>query len=237
MKTFSLLSCLLILAVCSAAQSAAQDSLKIGTQTIVIPPPSGFVNAYSRIPAIKSHFDANPDKEGKTLAVYIPSSVALKIEKGEMIGSLDFYATVDSMNSVADVEVTPQMFAEFRAEVEKTIGAELDPKGKTVTTAVANMRRALTEQTGQPSNFDIQQPINLGFFDKQPKILSVMILATLRVGDRTMPMVGARSWIVINKRIVYINIYKLLTGDNDVSIVLDFTKQWTASILAANDHN
>ncbi|MEO5857858.1 MAG: hypothetical protein ABIR33_02805 [Pyrinomonadaceae bacterium] len=234
MKASSLIFYCLLLPMLFSGYASGQGSFKLGTKTVVIPAPTDFVDAYSRIPAVKAYFDTTSEKDWTTLAVHIPSSLAPRIERGEVIGSLGYYTNVGLPNSMTTEVITPQMFVDFVSQTEKSIGSEFDPKGRTVASAVASMRSIVKQATRQPIDIGIQQPLFLGHFTKQTDIYSIIALMTLRVGDRTIPMVGSRSWIVVNERLLYVNVYKEMVDDGDVSVVVDFTKKWTASIVAAN---
>lgn len=123
------------------------------------------------------------------------------------------------------------MFAEFTSSLQRDFETAVDAN---LLTAVEAARKALSERWGRPADIGMVRPVNLGFFEKQPNLSSVMMMSPIIKDGKQIPMLGVMSHVVVNKRLLYISIYKELTADEDAIILRDFTKKWTAAIIAAN---
>jgi len=61
-----------------------------------------------------------------------------------------------------------------------------------------------------------------------------MMMTSILNGSQHILMLGVMSHVVVKKRLLYINIYKEFTADEDAAVLRDFTRKWTAAIIAAN---
>ncbi len=228
-----LLACAFISALVVSAQQnrPGSDTFRVGVQTIHIPSPDGFVNGYPRIPELAGHTKALADPQTRTLTVYLTPAIAAKIEEGEPVERLGFHATIYVHKAINDTDVTPEMFKEFVLGLEKDFETAVDAN---LTKSVEAARKALSERWGRPADIGLARPVNLGFFDKQPNVSSVMMMSILSKDGVPIPMLAVMSHVVVNKRLLYINIYKELNADEDAVALRDFTKKWTAAIIAAN---
>jgi hypothetical protein len=228
-----LIACAFISALVVSAQQnwPGSDTFRVGVQTIHIPWPEGFVNGYPRLPELAGHMKALGDPESRILTVHLTREIAAKIEKGERVERLDFYATISVQKAINDIDVTPAMFAEFTSSLQRDFETAVDAN---LPTAVEAARKALSERWGRPADIGMVRPVNLGFFDKQPNLSSVMMLSPILIDGKQIPMLSVMSHVVVNKRLLYISIFKELTVDGDAVALRDFTKKWTAAIIAAN---
>lgn len=207
------------------------DIFLVGSQTIRVPSPDGFVNGYPRIPELAGHMKALSDPDSRILTVHLTRELAAKIEKGEPVERLGFYATISVQKGMNDTDVTPAMFAEFIAALQRDFETAVDAN---MPTSVEAARKALSERWGRPADIGMVRPVNLGFFDRQANLSSVMMLSPILKDGKQIPMLGVMSHVVVNKRLLYISIYKELTADEDAMSLRDFTKKWTAAIISAN---
>jgi len=47
-------------------------------------------------------------------------------------------------------------------------------------------------------------------------------------------MISVMSHVVVQKRLLYLNIYKEFSTDKDIETLRDFARKWADDILAAN---
>lgn len=231
----SILLCILLMAAGLYAQptAAARDTFTVGTQRVVIPPPAGFINGYERIPAITARFKGD-DPDSLTLAVHVPTGVALILNAGKPVEWLDFYTNVYLPKSMTGVEVTPPMFAEFAAGMEKNAGAALDINNPETMAMIKRSLEAIEKRTGRPPDMDLKQTKFLGTVQKDANVLSLLVMADIESSDGIRRLIATTSGVVVNSRLIYISVYKRFTNEKDIADLQNFTKTWTAAILAAN---
>ena len=233
MKRISAALALLFLALSVSVAQTVQprDTYQIGTKTIHVPVPAGLVNGYPRIPQVAANVKAFEDPEGRTLAMHITQTVAGKLLKGEAVDGLGFWAKTSAKNDMDNVNVTPKMFTEFVARVEKDFEAMVDAE---LPKAAERGKKSLEEFLGKRVDVGLTRPINLGTIDKRAGVFSVMLLTTIVQGRKNTPMLGVMAHVVVRERLLYINIYKEFTAEKDVDELRDFARKWADDIVAAN---
>jgi hypothetical protein len=75
---------------------------------------------------------------------------------------------------------------------------------------------------------------NLGFFEKSQNVFSCMMMVNLELNERKVTILGTLSLVNIGKRLIYVYAYKMAPKGEDVAMLRDFTRNWTAAITAAN---
>src|SRR5260221_14622294 len=91
-----------LLGLVFALQAHAQQTnskpevFKIGTQTIVVPAPDGFVNEYPKNAELKAHFDASMEQGNELIATHVPKAVAARLDTGAKLGhgDLPFFTNI-----------------------------------------------------------------------------------------------------------------------------------------------
>lgn len=230
MKRIPMFLTLLILSA-STCFAQTQDTYQIGSKTIHIPAPAGFVNGYPRIPQVAANVKAFEDPEGRTLAMHVTQTVAGKLLKGEAVDALGFWTKISVRNDMDNIKVTPEMFAEFTARVEKDFEAMVDAE---LPKAAERGKKSLEEFLGKRMDVGLMRPISLGTIDKRAGVFSVMVLTTIVQARKNTPMIGVMGHVVVKERLLYINIYKEFLADKDADELREFARKWADNILAAN---
>jgi hypothetical protein len=75
------------------------------------------------------------------------------------------------------------------------------------------------------------RPVHLGVFDKNTRVHSTLSLLNVSVNKDTHKFLATVSFVYVNRRLIYVYAYK---ANPSVGMLSEFTKKWTASIVAAN---
>ena len=227
-------SLMLVACVLAGARSvSAQDAntFILGSATVVVPPPGGFVDVLDIIPNDHGRFASN-DLQG-LLAIDVPSDILERL-KTQPLMPLDIYTRVVISPQIRERFIKPEIFAATVAEYKKNFASLTDPSGKTMTSAKTEMSLWTSQVRGRVTGINFDAPKNLGFFNESPNLLSTMILTTLKVDDRPVPMLISTSMLRVNGRLINVSIYKRSPNDKDIDVITAFTKSWTDAIFAAN---
>lgn len=157
------LVCFAIVAQAAYAQQkeAAADKYVLGSRTVRIPAPEGFIDVVPRFDRITSRFVATESPDNEVLAVHVPRTLVPRLEKGEE-PALDFYTKVSVSRRLKTVEATPEMFAEVVKVFQESSDTLLDPKGPVLTSVMKNAEKGLNEHWGEDTGLKISEPKNLG---------------------------------------------------------------------------
>ena len=236
MKNFlTLLLCVLASTCLVTAQKAdaSSDSYQMGSRSLRIPAPERFVEITSQFPFVSQRIRSTEDPKNETLAVHVPASFVPKLKMSEAI-DLEFYTKISVNRQIKGIDVAPAEYAAVIATLEKQFGTYIDPKGSVMKNVESNSRKGLSDVYGEPTEVSINGVTNLGFFEKTRNVFSGMMLVNLEVGGRKMTTLGTFSVLHVNQRIVFVYVYKMSPTDSDTAMITDFTKKWTARIVAAN---
>ena len=228
-------ACIAIFACVINAQQAAAttDSYVLGSRTIRIPAPHGFVDVVPRFDQITARFIATESPNNDMLAVHVENSMAPTLQKGES-PALDFYTKVSVSKRFKTVDISVADFKAMVVSFEKESPSLLDSNGPVMKAIVQHSNKGLSELSGTKVEIEMDQPTNLGYFDKRSDIYSAMILFKLKDPQMPLPMLCGISYVRVNSRLLFVYTYRKFTSERDVDALRDFTKKWTAAIIAAN---
>ena len=231
-KNLSFISCAFLLALLAASAAAQDDMYDIGGRKVRIPAPEGFSDGlrFERYSALISATEY-PDLE--ILASHVSAVTAQKLEKGAS-PPLEFYTKVSVDKRFKTMDQTPELFAYTVADLEKNFDTYIDPNGPTVRSMVKGVDKGLTSEAGREAKFDISQPRNLGYFERSEHVFSALMLNEVRAFNRQKTMLVSISMVNVDRRLLYVYVYKVYSSEADIQLVTDTTKKWTAAIIAAN---
>ena len=235
----SYLSILFCIAVCvgfADGQQAVVDrnAYLVGTQNRKVPPQTGFINAYQKVDSITKFFDTSSDPETSLLGVLVLTDVAVKLKTNLHIGTLDVYIQFYVPKMMANVEVSRAEFADFTAKTEREVNILIDKNHPENRAARERVLDGLQQLNGRSDDLEMTQAKNLGTIDKQEQIFSTMIASDIVTNEGTSHMLGIRSFLLVDKRVLYVDSYRRIYSEKDIDPFRDLIKAWTAVVLSAN---
>jgi len=186
-----------------------------------IPPPEGFTEAYSRSAPLATRFIMTEDEANEVLTGHLPDAMMAQLKTAED-AEWNFYTKVSVNRSLKAVDATQKIFDGVVTVLEQQTGGLLDPNGPIIKKA--------EKETG----LVIKEPKYLGSFEKGPNVFSLMMIMNIESQGKPYTVLVTVSFLSVNSR--FINAYVARSGSTkaDVETLRDFTKKWTASIIAAN---
>jgi hypothetical protein len=242
MKDFRIPSGFVLMVFCIAGSVSAQtqqetrgssDVYTVGGRTLRIPSPEGFTDAFARLEKYTALITATESPSIEILASHVENSVAKRIERGGN-PPLDLYTKVSVDKQLKTVDETPELFAATVAVLEKNFDNYIDPTQPLMKSVIKNTDQGLTAEYGREAKVDLSQPRRLGFFEKKADVLSALMITEVHVLRRTKTMLTSISLVNVNRRLLYVYGYKVFSSESDIQTLIDFTKKWTAAIVAAN---
>ncbi len=227
-----------ILAVASLAQTGMKDttvavpagSVDLGGRPIRIPAPDNFTDTMLLFPRIAGRLIASESPLNEVLAVHVTDEILPRLRNREDF-DLPFYTKVSVLKQLKSADIELSDFQAVAAEFEKQSPGMLQ---SVVRSGEKDTGERLSRHWGGETNLKIGETRTLGHFDKQPHSISSMFLMNLEIFDRPMLIFGSMSLVHVNKRLLFVYVFRIPTSDKDQTIVAEFTKTWTAKIVAAN---
>ncbi len=205
-------------------------SIELGGRSIRIPCPDNFTDTTALFPRIAARLIASESPLNDVLAVHVTDDILPQLKNGYE-PDLPFFTKVSVLKQLKGVDVEQLEFQALAAEFEKQSPGMLQSAVRS-NEKVSDDR--LSKHWGTKTNLKIGETISLGHFDKQPRSISSMFLMNLEIFDRKMIVLGSMSLVNVNKRLLFVYVFRIPTSDNDEEIVTNFTKAWTAKIVSAN---
>jgi hypothetical protein len=194
--------------------------------------PDGFTEISSNFAIVAARIRATEGPGNDFLSLGVPKTFLPKLEINQDI-DLEFYTKVSAVTSLRSMDVTPANFAQFAA-LEKNFGSFIDPDSTVMKNAERSSTKGLTELRGKDTPVDINGTTNLGFIEKSPRVFTGMMLMNLEIYGRKITTLITMSMVHVNDRLVTVSVYRMAPDQNSIRELTDFTKKWTAKIIAAN---
>ena len=231
-----LLILFLLIVIPASAQTDMRDAstqpatVNLGGRSVKVPAPDNFTDTMALHPRIAGRLIAAESPMNEVLAVHVTDEIIPRIRNGED-PDLPFYTKVSVLKELKAADVEAADFQALAAEFEKQSPGMLQSILKS---GEKGTGERLNQHWGGETNLKIGETRNLGYFDKQPRSISSMFLMNLEIFNRKMLVLGSMSLVHVNKRVLFVYVFRLPTSDKEQEAVSDFTKTWTAKIIAAN---
>jgi hypothetical protein len=236
-KRFLILSVALLFAVNSFSQQASVESsvetFQFGARPVKIPAPEGFAQIRTKFPTIMARLAATEDPAQELLTSHIAKALFPKYEANQE-QDLDVYTKVAVNKAIKNMDITAEFFTQVRNAMEQQIDSLLAPNSKMLKSVEGNIGKGLSELWGTDTSVKVNEPRNLGFFDKSETTMSSLIFINFDMNGRKFSTLGTISMVRVNQRLVSVYAYKMHPKSEDVDWLRNFAKTWTAAIVAAN---
>lgn len=221
-----------VVLVVSAPAQTGLNTFPLGNTRIKIPTPEGFAPVSSQFPRLFGRFVSTESADNVVLEVHVDEALLMDLIRNEDV-DLQFYTKVSAPRDAA--VLNQQQFSMLIKQLESQIGGFFDPRSVQLAEATKRIRRDLSRHDREESAFDVKSTKDLGSFERQPNLFSHMVLLNVESRKGTIPLLATSSILLLNRRLVFVSTYRRLTEVMDAESLLDFTRKWTAEILAANE--
>lgn len=213
---------------------SSSDVFEIGGRTVRIPPPQGFTKIGLRYGHILSVQEAAEPAENEIFAIHLPTNELSKYLT-DYDRAPDFYTKVVVSRIGRNENITPAAFSAMTIYIEREFAKMTDSDSKEMRSGERYVSKNLTSLLERTTKLKFNQPVNLGVFEKDDRVHSTLTLLSLSANKKPYRFLGTVSFVYVNLRLVYLYAYKMNPVDADMEMLRDFTRKWTASIIASND--
>jgi hypothetical protein len=205
-------------------------SVQLGGRAVRIPTPDKFTDSMLHFPRIASRLIAAESPGNEVLAVHVTDEIVPVLRNGEE-PDVPFYTKVSVFKELKGVEVEPWDYNALVSDFEKQSPGALQA---VVKKAEKDMGERLNDFWGSDAGLRIGETRMLGYFDKQPQSISSMFLMNIEQFNRKVIILGSMSLLYVNKRVLFLYVFRIPTGTGDQEKVEGVTRSWTAKTIAAN---
>lgn len=217
-----------------AEPTLPSDIFDIGARKVRIPPPDGFTKIGLRFGHILSVQNAAEPANNEIFALHLPTDKLPKYAS-DYDRSPDFYTKVSVSRIGRDEDVTPAEFSAVGNYIEKEFAKMTSADSPGMMAGQRYVSKNLSDLKESKVKVKFDQPENLGVFDRNPRVHSTLTLLNLSVNKVQYKFLATVSFVYINMRLIYVYAYKRDPVESDLEMLRDFTKKWTASIVATNE--
>ena len=210
------------------------DSFKVGSKSIEIPAPKGFVRVTPKMGKVKRFFDQLVDPANRTLANYISDADA-PLAFADEIPELDQTFAVNVNRQLADAELSPKDFAELKA-VLKSQNKEMYQKAKAQ--VEKNLKKA---SKGVSKELDVDLAMNVTNMvplephvnEKNAFAFSMYVNYSVQSGNEKEDWVVAATGTIVNVSGKIVALYCYAPKDQ-LEWTRQASKEWSAKVLSSN---
>jgi hypothetical protein len=228
----------LVYAAAASAQTVPETArpaytFEIGSRIVRIPSPEGFTKIGRRHGRVLSVQEASEPSTNEIVAVHLPTDQLPKFKTGSD-RQPDFFTKVSISRIGRDEDITPESFLAVGSFIEKEFAKLTNPRGRALLAEQHYVSKNLSELLNSRTDVKWDQPVNLGVFDKSDSIHSTLTLISLSANNTPYKFLGTVSFDYVNMRLIYVYVYKSNPVGEDLEMIREFTRKWTASIVDAN---
>lgn len=210
---------------------------QLGNKRIIIPSPQGFVEAASKIEAVKTFFSATEDPNLDLLAVHLPEEIVDKV-KGGKIDRLAYYTKVSVSKRLRERDFSQSDFSGLVSNIQTNSAKVFDLNSPGNKLALNNLNKNLSNLSGQDVQIDFSTPVNLGEIVKTPEQYGALLLVKTKTHiegkEEELILLAGASLIRVRERLIFVYTYRAFNSDKDIEIIRGFTRQWLDEIVKAN---
>jgi len=236
-KLTLLLPLLLLLGWQAAAQQAVTEptveTFQLGNVNVKVPAPDGFIGIMSTLDKVVARLRATEAPGNDMLTSHIAKDLLPKYQTNQE-QDLDVYTKISVIRSTRTVEITPTMFGEIRTGFENQIDAMLTPDSAVIKSVQGNTGKALSELWGKDTTVKVNEPRNLGFFERSSNTISAAVFLNFDINGRKFSTLATMSMVHVKKRVIAVFTYKMNPKAEDIDFLRSFAKAFNAKIVAAN---
>lgn len=238
MKNWTLLlASIFLLAAAAAGQpfpreyrSVSAASLDLGTRSVRIPVPDRFTDSMLHFPRVASRLMAAESPANEVLAVHVADEMVSVLKEGQE-RDLTFYTKVSVLRELKNAEIEPAEFLSLVSDFERLAPGALETVAKN---AERGASQRLSDFWGSEAGLKVGETRMLGYFGKQRQAISSLFVMNAEIFDRKILILGSMSLIHVNKRVLFMYVFRVPTGRGDKELVSDLTNSWIAKTIAAN---
>jgi len=223
------------LARAQATQSAA--TLQLGTTTVRIPTPEGFVETSNRAPDVYAMAIAYSGSDTRILAHFVRAEDLNQFEKGKKFIFREFSLALTPRRAESLV-VTQAQFDKLRAgtvAMQSQLASKLKPG---IAAEVARVSKAVSTAAGSTIKVAVGEIVPVSIDRNDSKVLSYTILVTAGVseagGTNTQNLVAGATYCFISGKVIMLNAYRMFRSPRDLQINREMQANWIAGLYAAN---
>jgi len=174
---------ILTLALVAYGQTTGNTVLiSVGSKSIKLPTPSGYVNAWENYPNLRTAFEINETENNQMLAMYSPLSAIPALDGGKYLG-FPRYTKVSVSKRLADIDFSEAQFSQFVDLFEKKVKGEFRSGGSDTRKVVEEIKRDLKKYFGTDASCELKESRYIGPVSrKKNAFITASMMAVEAVG-------------------------------------------------------
>ena len=235
MRSFSIVLVIFILALATNGQTpAGYVVVSVGKQSIKLPTPSGYINAWENYPNLRGAFEINETAGNQMLAMYAPVSAVPGLESGKYLG-FPRYFRISVTKSLDAVDISQLQFDQFVDSFEKRVKSVFNgADGPETRKVVADIRRDLRKYFGTDGSFELKEPTYLGTLSRSKDEFRCGTLLTARTLGKDIPVYNTTAVLLLRHRILFVYFYANVAAETDLDAFNAESQKVVDAILVAN---
>ncbi len=234
MRYYSIATVIFTLSLVAYAQTSGPAVVvSVGQQSIKLPTPFGYVNAWENYSKLRTAFEINETEGNQMLAVYAPLGAVPVLDSGKYLG-FPRYSRVSVSKRLADSDFSEAQFGQFVDSFEKAVKAMYKSDGLGTQKVVEEIKRDLKKYQGTDGAFELKEPKYLGQTSRTKKAFTCAAIMTVGAFGKNVPVYNTTALVLVRRRILFVYFYAKIEAEGDLNAFNAETQKMVDAILAAN---
>ena len=207
------------------------DVFQLGAKSVRIPVPIGFTDVTGRIENDRNVFQRF-DADGENMT-YVRDELVSRLQANPR-AQLGLHAKGWIPGNRCNTDITAAYFADMVSGMKRNFATIADPKSEIMIKAKDQAMAFATKNLDPNASIDFNNTTNLGFIQKSDRVFSAMAVVSAQINGQRATTLMTLSFLRLNDRLVWVYCYAPSPTEKDFETLPEFTKTWTASVVAAN---
>jgi hypothetical protein len=234
MRYFLLVVVLFTLSFLARGQEPSEVVVSVGKESIRLPTPTGYINAWENYPNLRTSFEINETEGNQMLAMYAPLESIPGLDSGKYLG-FPRYSRVSVSKRIADTDFSDAQFVQFVDSFEKSVKTMFNPANPGTKKVVEDVREALRNYLKTDvSSFDLKNPTYLGTVARNKIAFTCASIMSVAAFGKNIPIYNTTTVLLVKRRVLFVYFYAKLESEGDLEAFNAGAQKTADAIIAAN---
>jgi len=227
----------MVVALPLRAEMNAPTQLQIGTQSVRVPVPTGFVETSRRSPELWSQALAFSAGDARIIAHFVTERDLASYQKGNTVVFKDFLL-VQTPRRAESLTVTQAQFDKLRSgtvALQSDLSSRLAPR---LSTELDRISKGMSSAQGTPMTLRIGEIVPVSVDRNEPNVLIFTVLSQLGAAEGkaavNQTMVSTTAYCFVSGKVVMLTAYRHFHSPRDLQASRALVSEWSKAVLSTN---
>lgn len=220
-----------------ASAESSQTVVKVGSATITLPIPEGFLDQEKELPQFRQILESFVYPKNRLIGSFLDKEDIRRLKDGKD-ASMDRYFMVQTPHASDTATMSAAQFEQAKGQVQNQFTSQIKTMRPEIQTLMNDAYSNVEKMTGMGMQMKLGETVPLGLFAETPSSLTFGLLtkSTLSVGGRSEEMTQVAGTVIalVKGKPLFLYAYATYRTPEDLEWVKAAAKQWQARLQELN---